>query len=127
MPRRALWIALPCGSSTPGLSVTTIRSFMADSLGCGAVAAPMAGVAARGKLHGKFTLGGQLLSCRQAMGRGRVYRSLGGMAGLAMVLFIALFAYGAQYFGWSDPKGWVQLSLVSSFIFGIICGFRIKD
>jgi hypothetical protein len=51
----------------------------------------------------------------------------GGMAGLAMVLFIALFAFGGQYFGWSDPQGWVQLSLVSAFIFGIICGFRVKD
>ncbi|MES2042937.1 MAG: hypothetical protein V4475_03620 [Pseudomonadota bacterium] len=51
----------------------------------------------------------------------------GGMAGLAMILFIALFAYGGKYFGWSDPQGWVQLSLVSAFIFGIICGFRVKD
>ncbi|MFA5966389.1 MAG: hypothetical protein WC804_20420 [Sphingomonas sp.] len=48
------------------------------------------------------------------------------MAGLAMVLFIALFAFGGQYFGWSDPHGWVQLSLASAFIFGIICGFRVK-
>jgi hypothetical protein len=80
-----------------------------------------------GKLHGKFTLGEQLLRCRQAMGRGRAFRSIGGMAGLAMILFIALFAYGGSYFGWSDPKGLVQLSLVSAFIFGIICGFRVKD
>jgi hypothetical protein len=48
------------------------------------------------------------------------------MAGLAMIMFIALFAYGGSYFGWSDPQGWVQLSLVSAFIFGIICGFRVK-
>jgi ABC-type Fe3+-siderophore transport system permease subunit len=49
-----------------------------------------------------------------------------GMAGLAMVLFIALFAFGGQYFGWSDPEDHVPLALFSSFIFGIICGFRIK-
>ncbi|MGN6817816.1 MAG: hypothetical protein ACTHJR_04010 [Sphingomonas sp.] len=48
------------------------------------------------------------------------------MAGLAMILFITLFAVGSQYFGWSDPDGWVQLSLASSFIFGIICGFKVK-
>jgi hypothetical protein len=48
------------------------------------------------------------------------------MAGLAMVLFITLFAFGGQYLGWTDPEGWVQISLASSFIFGIICGFRIK-
>jgi hypothetical protein len=49
-----------------------------------------------------------------------------GMAGLAMVLFIALFAFGGQYFGWTDPTGHVQLALFGSFIFGIICGFRVK-
>lgn len=48
------------------------------------------------------------------------------MAGLAMVLFIALFAFGGQYFGWSDPGGRVQLALFSAFIFGIICGYRVK-
>jgi len=48
------------------------------------------------------------------------------MAGLAMILFIALFAFGGQYFGWSDPQGWVQLSLASAFIFGIICGVKVK-
>jgi hypothetical protein len=49
-----------------------------------------------------------------------------GMAGLAMVLFIALFAFGGQYFGWADPTGHVQLALFSAFIFGIICGYRVK-
>jgi hypothetical protein len=49
------------------------------------------------------------------------------MAGLAMILFIALFAFGAQYFGWQDPSGHVQLALFSAFVFGIICGYRVKD
>ncbi len=49
------------------------------------------------------------------------------MAGLAMMMFIALFAFGGDYFGWIDPQGRVQLALASSFIFGIICGFRVKD
>ncbi len=48
------------------------------------------------------------------------------MAAVAMILFITLFAFGQQYFGWSDTQGWIQLSLASSFIFGIICGFRVK-
>ena len=48
------------------------------------------------------------------------------MAGLAMVLFVALFAFGGQYFGWSDPGGHVQLALFSAFVFGIICGYRVK-
>jgi len=48
------------------------------------------------------------------------------MAGLAMIMFVALFAFGGQYFGWSDPEGHVQLALASTFIFGIICGYRVK-
>jgi hypothetical protein len=86
----------------------------------------MAARRARGKLHGKFTPGAQLL-CSPGDGARAGVQEFGGMAGLAMILFIALFAYGGSYFGWSDPQGWVQLSLVSAFIFGIICGFRVKD
>jgi hypothetical protein len=48
------------------------------------------------------------------------------MAGLAMVMFVALFAFGGQYFGWGDEHGNVQLALFSSFIFGIICGFKVR-
>jgi hypothetical protein len=48
------------------------------------------------------------------------------MAVLAMVMFVTLFAFGHDYFGWSDPGGKVQLALVSAFVFGIICGFRVK-
>jgi hypothetical protein len=49
------------------------------------------------------------------------------MAGLAMVMFVALFAFGGQYFGWEDPGGRIQLSLFSAFLFGIICGYRVKS
>lgn len=49
------------------------------------------------------------------------------MSFLAMVMFIALFAFGRDYFGWSDPGGRVELALVSAFVFGIICGYRAKD
>ena len=48
------------------------------------------------------------------------------MAFLAMVMFIALFAFGRTYFHWSDPSGWVQLSLAAAFVFGIICGYRAR-
>jgi len=49
------------------------------------------------------------------------------MAFIAMVLFVALFAFGRTYFGWDDPKGDVQLALFSAFLFGIICGFRVRN
>ena len=48
------------------------------------------------------------------------------MAALATIMFIALFAFGGQYFGWSDPSGHVQLALFSAYIFGIIGGYRVK-
>ena len=48
------------------------------------------------------------------------------MAGLAMAMFVALFAFGADYFGWGDPGGRVSLALFSSFIFGIIAGYRVN-
>ena len=41
-------------------------------------------------------------------------------------MFVALFAWGANYFGWSDPDGKVQLAMVTSFILGIIGGYRAK-
>ncbi|WP_293987179.1 hypothetical protein [Sphingomonas sp.] len=49
------------------------------------------------------------------------------MAVVAMFLFIAVFTFGQDYFGWTDPRGYVQLSLVSCFVFGIICGIRVKS
>ena len=48
------------------------------------------------------------------------------MAGLAMAMFIALFAFGSTYFGWEDPGGHVSLALFASYVFGIICGYRVK-
>ena len=48
------------------------------------------------------------------------------MAGLATVMFIALFAFGSSYFGWDDPGGKVSLSLFAAFVFGIISGYRVN-
>ena len=48
------------------------------------------------------------------------------MLGLAMAMFIALFGFGEQFLGWSDPAGKVQLGLFMAFLFGMICGYRAK-
>ena len=48
------------------------------------------------------------------------------MMGLALGMFIGLFAFGAKLMGWSDPSGQVQLALLMSFLFGIICGYRTR-
>jgi len=49
------------------------------------------------------------------------------MAGLAMILFTALFAFGGQYFGWTDTTGHIHLALFVSFVFGMVCGFRFRN
>ena len=49
------------------------------------------------------------------------------MVGIAIAMFIALFGWGASYFGWSDPDGKIQLALATSFILGIIGGYRAKS
>ena len=51
----------------------------------------------------------------------------GGMVGIAIAMFIALFGWGGRYFGWEDPDGKVQLALATSFILGIIGGYRAKS
>ena len=49
------------------------------------------------------------------------------MMGLALGMFIGLFAFGHDLLGWRDPGGQVQLGLFMSFLFGIICGYRTRD
>lgn len=48
------------------------------------------------------------------------------MVGIAIAMFVALVGWGETYFGWSDPKGEIQLAIVTTFILGVICGFRVK-
>lgn len=49
------------------------------------------------------------------------------LIGLAVAMFVALFGWGAGYFGWSDPEGKVQLALFTSFILGALSGYKSKD
>lgn len=49
------------------------------------------------------------------------------MVGLAIAMFIGLFAFGHQLLGWgSSPNDEVQLGLFIAFILGIICGYKTK-
>ena len=48
------------------------------------------------------------------------------MLGLALGMFIALFAFGHELLGWTDPTGQVQMGLFMSFLFGIVCGYRTR-
>ena len=49
------------------------------------------------------------------------------MLGLALSMFIGLFAFGHDLLGWADPQGQVQLGLFMSFLFGIVCGYRSRS
>ena len=48
------------------------------------------------------------------------------VGGIAIAMFIALVGWGSRDFGWEDPDGKVQLALVTSFILGIIGGFKSR-
>ena len=48
------------------------------------------------------------------------------MVAIAATMFMALFGFGASYFGWSDPEGKVRLALFTTFTLGIICGYKTR-
>ncbi len=48
------------------------------------------------------------------------------MVAIAASMFVAMFAWGSQYFGWSDPDGKVQLALFTAFVLGSVCGYKTK-
>jgi hypothetical protein len=78
----------------------------------------MASAARTGKLYRLFTLAAA--SCVDREGE------ISMLVGVAVAMFVAMFAWGSQYFGWSDPEGKVQLALFTSFILGIIGGYKAK-
>ena len=49
------------------------------------------------------------------------------IVGLAIAMFVALFAFGANYFGWDDPNGKVQWALFATFVLGILAGYKVRD
>ena len=51
----------------------------------------------------------------------------GAMIWLALAIFVSIFAWGANYFGWDDPEGKVRLALFTCFILGSLCGYKSKD
>jgi hypothetical protein len=77
-----------------------------------------------GKLYRMFTLFCPNLARRalRLAGQG-VSRT---MVAIAAMMFVALFGWGQDYFHWSDPSGRVQLALFTSFILGIICGYKTR-
>jgi hypothetical protein len=46
------------------------------------------------------------------------------MMGIALMMFIGLFAFGGQLIGYTDPQGHIQFGLFVAFVLGIVCGYR---
>ncbi len=78
-----------------------------------------------GKLYRIFTLCCGNLA-RRSVPAGLV-RSWGMVVGIAAMMFVWLFGWGADYFHWSDPTGKIQLCLFASFVLGIVCGYKTKQ
>ena len=78
-----------------------------------------------GKLYPIFTNLWPMMR-RRSVSTG-VVRSRGMIVGIAAMMFVALFGWGQDYFHWSDPSGKVQLALFTSFVLGIICGYKTKQ
>lgn len=78
----------------------------------------------RGKLYPLFTL---LAENMRRAGQFFTGTREVRMVGIAIAMFIALFGWGARYFGWDDPEGKIQLALATSFILGIVSGYKTKS
>lgn len=48
------------------------------------------------------------------------------MVGLALAMFVALFGFGQEFLGWTDPRGSVKLGLFMAFLFGLVCGYKSR-
>jgi len=48
------------------------------------------------------------------------------MVGLALGMFLALFTFAGEILGIHDVGGQMQLGLFASFLFGMVCGYRVK-
>ena len=84
----------------------------------------MAAAQQRGKLYALFTL---TEDNKRRAGQYFTGTREDQMVAIAIAMFIALFGWGAGYFGWADPDGKVQLALATCFILGIISGYRVKS
>jgi len=78
----------------------------------------------QGALHKLYALFTYLGDDAQAGARPAGESSM--MVALAATMFMALFGFGATYFGWSDPEGKVRLALFATFTLGIICGYKTR-
>jgi hypothetical protein len=87
---------------------------------------PMAAPRLEGKFYHLFTVRGAF-SAWLAKGASPRSERDPMVVGIAVALFVTMFAWGANYFGWHDPDGKVQLALATSFILGIVSGYKARN
>jgi hypothetical protein len=46
---------------------------------------------------------------------------------IATALFVCIFVFGADVFGYSDDNGQVRLAIFATFLFGLLAGYRARD
>jgi hypothetical protein len=114
---------LPCGSRTPFFRVMNTRAFMVSPAILG-VWQPYGRAPSKGQVSHSIYLVGR----RSKHGRllNKPAKGVLMVGALAIAMFVALVGFGGKYFGWSDPDGKVMLALVTSFILGIIGGYKAK-
>lgn len=49
------------------------------------------------------------------------------MVGLAIAIFVGLFAFGHELLGWDRSNSEIQLALFIAFILGIVAGYKINN
>lgn len=48
------------------------------------------------------------------------------MTSIAIAMFIGLFLFGHDLFGWSDPGGQVKLGLFLAYVLGAVFGYKTR-
>ena len=84
----------------------------------------MAGARRASKFYTPFTVMGASSHGRDVDPVSRVRIRMGG---IAIALFVALFAFGGKYFGWEDPDSKVRLAMAACFVLGALGGYRARS
>ena len=86
------------------------------------LASPILTRSSQGKIHLSLAIKEHNLPEVHSLPCRRLWRDM--MNIVAIALFIALFVFGRQVFGWHDESHKVQMALVASFVMGYFSGFR---
>ena len=49
------------------------------------------------------------------------------MVGLAIAMFVGLFAFGHELMGWDEHNNQIHLAIFIAFILGNVAGYKVKS